>query len=536
MGQLNANGQVVLVNPKGIVIGSDGSVNASAFTASSLNISDADFMKGQYTYTRDGARGDVLNQGSIQTVAGGYVALLGASVSNEGKIIAPQGGVALGAAERISVPVSNTGKIKLELSPASINASVANQKGGVIVAEGGQVYLQAGAMNGAIASVLQSGSIDTSGAQAGDVHLLADGGRIVVDGQIKANSSDANAKGGSIVIGRDVDTGVLASSTDVSGATLESRKGFVETSGEHLLVDGAQVKAGQWLLDPTDITITAADSGIISIGTNPITQAPNTTGTTASTISANTLASTLSGGTSVIIKTTNVIGAGNGDITVASNVAVTGATDSTLTLQAERDIILNSGVSIARTGTNKLNVVLNSDLDGNGTGVISLAGTINSNGGNITFGGGTAGTGTGNARGYAATGRAEGILLNGATVAAAGGNIVMNGQGSGTNLGSGTFQTIGVSLKGASAVSTTGAGNISLLGQGGTGTDTNAGVGIQAGSTVTGSSIGTVTLTGTAGSGGNYNFGVWLANSSTKVTTTGGSVNVRLDKGVGRLP
>jgi len=156
-GQLNANGQVVLVNPKGIVIGSDGSVNASAFTASSLNISDADFMKGQYTYTRDGARGDVLNQGSIQTVAGGYVALLGASVSNEGKIIAPQGGVALGAAERISVPVSNTGKIKLELSPASINASVANQKGGVIVAEGGQVYLQAGAMNGAIASVLQSG-------------------------------------------------------------------------------------------------------------------------------------------------------------------------------------------------------------------------------------------------------------------------------------------------------------------------------------------------------------------------------------------
>mgnify|MGYP006174873753 CR=1 FL=1 len=114
---------------------------------------------------------------------------MGSRVSNEGQIVAPQGAVALGAAETVTVPIGRTGKIKLELSPSSINASVANQKGGLIVAEGGQVYMQAAAIPSALASIVHSGSIDTSAAKAGEVHLLADGGHIRVDGQITANST-----------------------------------------------------------------------------------------------------------------------------------------------------------------------------------------------------------------------------------------------------------------------------------------------------------------------------------------------------------
>ncbi|MEY4732897.1 MAG: Heme/hemopexin-binding protein precursor, partial [Pseudomonadota bacterium] len=531
-GQLNANGQVVLVNPRGIVVGSDGSVNTAGFTASALNISDADFMQGRYRYVGDGSNGEVLNQGTIRTAPGGYVALLGARVSNEGQIIAPQGRVALGAADRISVPLGSTGKIKLELSPASINASVANRKGGVIVAEGGQVYLQASAVAGALAlaSVQQSGQIDTSGAQAGDVHLLADNGRIVVDGQIKANSSDATAKGGSIVIGRDVDSGALAASTDVSAATLESQKGFVETSGQHLVVDGIQVKAGEWLLDPTDITIgAAATSGIASSGTNPITQNPNTTGTTASTISATTLASTLSGGTSVVVKTTNASGTANGDITVASNIAVTGAADATLTLQAERDIVVNAGVSIARTGSNKLNVVFNSDLDGSGAGaiVMNTGSAITSNGGKINLGGGTAGDASGYARGYSA--RPNGVELISTTINAGGGNISINGQGgtSSTASGRGVVMT-------NSTVSTTGAGSMAAFGIGGASTNTpasfalghNNGVLLDGGS-VTGGSSGSTWIWGQGGAGAlAYNYGVSVTNSAT-VTSTGGIVTVQ---------
>ena len=54
MGQLSSNGQVVLVNPNGIVVGKDGSVSASAFTASTLGISDADFMAGNYNFKGNG--------------------------------------------------------------------------------------------------------------------------------------------------------------------------------------------------------------------------------------------------------------------------------------------------------------------------------------------------------------------------------------------------------------------------------------------------------------------------------------------------
>jgi hypothetical protein len=58
--------------------------------------------------------------------------------------------------------MGSSGRIRLELTPASINAAVANQKGGTIVTEGGQVYLQAAALNQAMATVLQSGSIAIS--------------------------------------------------------------------------------------------------------------------------------------------------------------------------------------------------------------------------------------------------------------------------------------------------------------------------------------------------------------------------------------
>jgi filamentous hemagglutinin family protein len=540
LGQLQANGQVVLVNPKGIVVGSDGSVNASAFTASSLNISDADFMAGVSRYVRGDATGSVINKGMITSAPGGYVALLGPTVQNEGRIVSPQGAVVLGAGdvavlpqaltESLYMPVGRTGKIKLELTPATVNAWVKNEKSGVIVTEGGQVYMQAAAVHSAMASVLQSGSINTSAAQAGEVHLLADGGRIVVDGQIKANSSATNAKGGSILIGRDVDTGVLAASTDVSGATLESHKGFVETSGQHLVVDGIQVKAGEWLLDPTDITIgAAATSGIASSGTNPITQNPNTSGATASTISATTLASTLSGGTSVVVRTTNTGGTGNGDITVASNIAVTGAADATLTLQAERDIVVNAGVSIARTGSNKLNVVFNSDLDGNGAGaiVMNTGSAITSNGGNISLGGGSNGDASNYARGYST--RSNGLELISNTINAGGGNISINGFGGSSSTASGR----GVVMTN-STISTTGSGAVSVIGIGRDSTNVpasfslghNNGVLLDGGS-VKGGSSGSTWIWGKGGAGASaYNYGISITNSAT-VTSTGGNVTLQ---------
>jgi filamentous hemagglutinin family protein len=366
-GQISANGHVILVNPNGVLFGKDGSINAGSFTASTLGITDANFMAANMVYERNGSTAGVVNQGSIQVLPGGYVALLGASVSNEGKIVAPQGGVAMGAAETIKVPVSGSGRIKLELSAADINASVKNT--GQIVSEGGQVYMQALALNRAAAQVIQSGSIDTSSEQGGAVHLLANGGMIKVDGSITANSTGTDdkgqqRKGGDIVIGRDLDTNVLAAAADVSGAELMSLGGFVETSGQFLATKGTRVLAKDWLLDPVNITIAASGiSGTAYGDSDGATAGVQFNPGTSSTILASDVASNLNAGTNVIISTglAGSPGTDAGNISVNAAIVKSGSNNASLTLDANNRVIVNARIGRASndtTSTGNLDVTI----------------------------------------------------------------------------------------------------------------------------------------------------------------------------------
>ena len=64
LGNLSANGKVFLVNPYGILFGQGSSVNVGGLVASTLNITDSDFMAGSYRFGAAG-NGAILNQGSI---------------------------------------------------------------------------------------------------------------------------------------------------------------------------------------------------------------------------------------------------------------------------------------------------------------------------------------------------------------------------------------------------------------------------------------------------------------------------------------
>jgi filamentous hemagglutinin family protein len=516
-GLLNANGQVVLINPNGITFGADGSINASAFTASTLDMHDADFMSDNYRFFSTGANGEIVNQGDINTT--GYVALLGANVFNDGVINTNGGNIYLGAGQSVIVPISNSGRIKMELSPASINTAVENTKNGIIVTAGGQVYMQASALNDLVASLANSGQIDTSASQAGDVALLADGGQIKVNGLIKANSMLETNKGGDIIIGRDISTSVLAKSTDVSGAILESGKGFIETSGDFLKADNIKVKAGEWLLDPTNITIAATGTSVS--GTAYVA---NYTAGADSVILASSISSSLNLGTSVTIAT-SATGASAGNISVNESIAKTAGGDATLTLKAHGNIVVANSKTIT-SNTGKLNVVLNSDFGGNNSGAIVLnsGSGISSNGGNIVLGGGTAGTGAGAARGNATN--PFGISLTGANISAAGGNITMSGLTD--QFGAGASHGIGFT---ESTVSTSGAGIIKMDAWTRGTASFSSGVGIF-GSTITGGSSGYVQISGTNNSTAQTTGrlqGVWLDASSgvsSTITSSGGAVYV----------
>lgn len=76
-GKLNANGQVFFSNPNGMLFARGAQVNVAGILATTLNISNADFMAGNYRFT-DPGNGSIRNEGLINAL--GSIALVGNSV------------------------------------------------------------------------------------------------------------------------------------------------------------------------------------------------------------------------------------------------------------------------------------------------------------------------------------------------------------------------------------------------------------------------------------------------------------------------
>jgi filamentous hemagglutinin family protein len=220
-GQLSANGQVWLVNPNGVVFGAGSRVDVGGLVASTLSITDKDFLDGKAVFTRDGATGSIVNEGRITAIGdgeqGGLIALLAPTVRNDGVLTTRLGNVALAAGDRITLNAGAGGLLQVDVQPATIRTLVENRQ--LIVADGGQVVMTgkaADALSGSVVAntgTVQARSLAT---RDGRIMLLADGGSAQVSGLLDA--SGAVGQGGSIdVTGQQV---VLAGATlDASGAT-----------------------------------------------------------------------------------------------------------------------------------------------------------------------------------------------------------------------------------------------------------------------------------------------------------------------------
>ena len=124
-GNLNANGQVFLLNPSGVIFGPGSSVNVGGLVASSLSLSDANFLSGNSHFTNGAGAGSILNQGNIN---GTVVALIAPQVTNEGTITTPGGTTALAAGDDVSLDFTGDGLLNVNVNTADINALVANHK------------------------------------------------------------------------------------------------------------------------------------------------------------------------------------------------------------------------------------------------------------------------------------------------------------------------------------------------------------------------------------------------------------------------
>ncbi|HEY5582705.1 MAG TPA: filamentous hemagglutinin N-terminal domain-containing protein, partial [Rhodoferax sp.] len=274
LGSLSANGKVFLLNPNGILFGKGASVNVGGLVASTLNIADSDFMAGNYKFAGAG-NGTVVNQGSINA-DGGYVALLGANVGNEGVILAKLGSVALAAGNAMTLDVAGDGLLNVTVNQGAVNALV--QNGGLIQADGGQVLLTAQAAG----SLLQSAVNNTGVIQAqtiqnhnGTIRLMGDmqSGTVSVAGTLDASGTSAGKTGGNVLVtGHHVglfDRAKIDASGDVGGGTIliggdfQGKNPAVQNAQATYVSPDASVKAD---------AITSGDGGKVIVWADDFTR------------------------------------------------------------------------------------------------------------------------------------------------------------------------------------------------------------------------------------------------------------------------
>ena len=201
-GQLNANGQVYLVNPNGVLFAPGSKVDVGGIIASTQNISNEDFLAGKNQFERKGAQGAIVNQGEIKARNGGTVALLSPNVSNQGIIVAQQGDVVLAGGDKVTLQAGANGHLQIALEPNTIDSLIENKQ--LIKADGGQVIMTTSAASSLWSNVVSNtGSTEAKelSGQTGKIVLSADsqhgqvelGGLIDVSGQTAAGQILATA-------------------------------------------------------------------------------------------------------------------------------------------------------------------------------------------------------------------------------------------------------------------------------------------------------------------------------------------------------
>lgn len=364
LGSLQSNGRVLLINPNGVVFGQGAQIDVAGLVASTLNLSDTDFLKGTFRFA--GAGGEVQNGAVIRTAKGGFVYLIGGRVENSGTI--ESGNVVLAAGERVTLVDAMTPDISVQVEASEVPDLLARvQQDGVYsvlntgrvsatraVQENGRIVLRAAGAN-TVAGNVAGDRIQISGdavtvkagaAVQGGAEVTVGGGEHgapmapgVVNARLTSVEAGASvtaaAEGGRIVVWGDA--------ARVAGSLSTGRQGHVETSGHWIDVSGMQLdtRGGTWLLDPYDMEVVAGGSTyladpppnvvIIGDGPGPVSQ-----------VDASFISSTLNGGNTVILDTSGGTPStpGVGNIAIKAPVSSTNPSGN-LILHADNDVVVD---------------------------------------------------------------------------------------------------------------------------------------------------------------------------------------------------
>ncbi len=207
-GNISANGQVILVNPNGIVFTPTATINVGGIIASGLDIKPSDFMNGNYIFNEVlGTDGGVINSGMINASLGGNVALIGRHVENNGLISANLGTVNLAAGKEAVLTFDNAGllgvRISKEILQSELGVDPAVLNSGTIQAEGGKVLLTASVSQDVFSQAVNTSSIQPATSvvvNADGTYTLGGGADVVNTGTIDTSTTNAAENVGRIVL------------------------------------------------------------------------------------------------------------------------------------------------------------------------------------------------------------------------------------------------------------------------------------------------------------------------------------------------
>lgn len=419
LGKLSANGRVFLINPNGILFGSGSQVNVGGMVASTQGITDANFLAGKYNFTGNSSA-EILNQGTINSNAdGGYIALLGANVTNNGVINARLGTVALAAGNSFTLDVAGDNLLNVSVNEGAVNALISN--GHLIMADGGQVLITTrgassllsnavnntgviqaqsiGNKNGLIilsagtegGSVNAGGSFDASGLGAGEtggrIHFLgesvslsnanvnasgnAGGGQVLVGGNAKGagpqpNSTTTSVDSQSIINVNAIQSGnggqiiIWSDASTLVAGSLSARGGLQSGDGGFIETSGKQLT----LSDTANVN-TLAPNGKTGLWLlDPVNWTIATTGGDETPAQVET---SLAGSNRTIVA--------DNDITVTN--PITWSTLWDLTLQAGHDVKINAAITGSTAGAQLILKAGNDVLIGGALTASGLGNQIN---------------------------------------------------------------------------------------------------------------------------------------------------------------
>ncbi|EIL3223972.1 filamentous hemagglutinin N-terminal domain-containing protein, partial [Escherichia coli] len=427
----------------------------------------------------------------------------------------------------------------------TLQADNASGQGGKVVVQGQNILLGKGSSITATGSQ-GGGEVYIGGGWQGKDSSIRNADKVVMqDGARIDVSATQQGNGGTAVLWSESFTN-FRGQISAKGGENGGNGGQVETSSHGNLQAFGSVsasakkgKAGNWLLDPLDITIVQNAGGNAANETDENGEKIFSPGSaTQSQVSNTSINSELNNGTSVTVLTNSTSSGSNqaGNITVNADINKTSGTDATLTLKADGNITVNKNITSTH---GKLNVNL-AAANTSSTGTITLGNnvSITTNGGNITAGTANASNSvtinvTGTTLNTSSGSQAGNITLNGSRVNVTNanitaGNFTLNATANGSNLNNVTLMAthdiiltgsnttgIGLQLNGTNTLNATN-GSISL-----TGNSTN-GTGLQLNGTNTlNATNGSISLTGNSTNG----TGLFLGGNKT-LSASNGSINL----------